>query len=190
MVEFLSASGMSGPPRYPVAALVQGSDGNLYGTTVNGGAADCSCGTLYQLTLTGTVTQLAVFEDVVNGRWPVAVPLQGADGLLYITTSRGPSLTVHDGGGAVLQINNSLAKPKPTITNFSPSSGSVGQKVTISGTHFIGATSVQFNGTAAAFTLKSTGAVVATVPAGATTGPITITNGGGSATSTSSFTVP
>ena len=37
--------------------------------------------------------------------------------------------------------------PAPTITSFSPTSGSVGKKVTINGTNFTGATSVKFNGT-------------------------------------------
>ncbi len=88
-----------------------------------------------------------------------------------------------------MQINLGLAKPMPTLTSFSPTSAKVGQKVTILGTHLIGTTNVSFNGTAATFSIKSTGAIVATVPTGATTGKISVTTGGGSATSTGTFTV-
>ena len=42
-----------------------------------------------------------------------------------------------------------LNQPAPTITSFSPGSGSVGTYVTLSGTSFLGATGISFNGTAA-----------------------------------------
>jgi hypothetical protein len=49
---------------------------------------------------------------------------------------------------------------------------------------------VTFNGVpAAAFQVNSTQAVMATVPAGATTGPVTITTANGSVTTKQSFTV-
>jgi len=174
---------------YPEGGMIQASDGNLYGTTVNGGPSDCLCGSVYQLTLAGVLTEVTGFEDVNNGRWPLSVPLQAANGLIYVTTSRGPSLTTHDGGGAIVQSNNGLSKPKPTIVRFNPTSGKVGASVTISGTNFIGTSGVTFNGKAATFTVRSTNSITATVPAGATTGPIKVTNAGGSATSTAVFTV-
>src|SRR5207245_2788420 len=71
----------------------------------------------------------------------------------------------------------------PTITGFSPTSGPVGTSVTISGTKLTGATSVTFNGMSATFTVTSDTAIQATVPAGATTGPLSVrTRGGGAAT--------
>jgi uncharacterized repeat protein (TIGR03803 family) len=174
---------------YPQGGLIQASDGNFYGTTQVGGQADCSCGTVYRLTPSGTVTPLTAFEDATAGRWPLAVPLQGADGSLYITNSRGPSIGPHDGGGTVIRIDNGLPKPAPVITKFSPASGSVGKKVTISGDHFVGTIGVSFSGTMASFTVKSATTVVAVVPAGAMSGRITVTNAGGSAASAKSFTV-
>jgi len=174
---------------YPQGGLIEASDGKLYGTTLNSAQPDCSCGTVFQITPSGTFTQLIAFEDVNDGRWPLSVPLQGGNGILYITNSRGPSIGPHDGGGTIVQVDNGLPKPKPAISKFSPAGGTVGQKVTISGNHFVGTTKVSFHGTAAAFTVKSTNTVTATVPTGATSGPITVTNGGGSATSTTSFTV-
>src|SRR5207302_540108 len=77
----------------------------------------------------------------------------------------------------------------PTITSFTPASGPVGTTVAVSGTNFAGATPVTFNGVSATFTVNSATSIQATVPAGATTGPITVTTPGGTATSASSFTV-
>jgi hypothetical protein len=62
--------------------------------------------------------------------------------------------------------------------------------VTISGNNFTGATSVKFNGlNAASFTVTSATSIQATVPAGASTGPLSVTTTGGTATSAGSFTV-
>src|SRR5205814_3703918 len=77
----------------------------------------------------------------------------------------------------------------PTISSFTPGSGPVGTSVTISGTNFTGASAVLFNGTSASFTVSSATAITATVPAGATSGPISVTTPGGTASSAASFTV-
>jgi large repetitive protein len=77
----------------------------------------------------------------------------------------------------------------PTITSFSPTSGPVGTVVTINGTNFVGTTSVAFNGTFATFTVNSSTQITAIVPAGATTGHISVITLSGSATSTANFTV-
>ena len=65
----------------------------------------------------------------------------------------------------------------PTITGISPTSGTVGTNVTISGTGFGSSGSVSFNGTAAPIVSWSATTVVAQVPAGATTGPISLSTG-------------
>jgi len=77
----------------------------------------------------------------------------------------------------------------PTITSFTPSSGRVGASVTISGANFMGATAVTFNGSTAAFTVTSDTAIQTTVPAGATTGPLSVTTPAGTALSASNFTL-
>lgn len=77
----------------------------------------------------------------------------------------------------------------PSISSFSPTSGAVGTSVTISGANFTGATAVKFNGTSASYTVNSASQITATVPSGATSGPISVTTPSGSATSSSSFTV-
>src|SRR5438445_6499198 len=77
----------------------------------------------------------------------------------------------------------------PTITSFTPTSGTVGTNVAISGTNFTGATAVTFNGVSASFIVNSATAIQATVPAGATTRPLSGTTPGGTAASANSFTV-
>jgi hypothetical protein len=77
----------------------------------------------------------------------------------------------------------------PTITGFTPMSGPVGTSVTISGTNFTGATAVAFNTVSASFIVTSDTAIQATVPAGATTGPLSVTTPGGTAVSANNFTV-
>lgn len=79
----------------------------------------------------------------------------------------------------------------PTITGFNPNNACSGTtpNVIITGTNFTGATAVSFNGTAAAFTVNSSTQITATLPAGATTGPISVTTPSGTANSAASFTV-
>ena len=77
----------------------------------------------------------------------------------------------------------------PTLADFTPAGGSPGTSVSIQGENLAGATGVAFNGRAAAFTIDSSALITATVPSGATTGPITVTTTGGIATSPSPFSV-
>jgi hypothetical protein len=77
----------------------------------------------------------------------------------------------------------------PTVNSFSPASGAPGTSVTITGATFTGATAVKFNGLAATFMVNSSTQITAAVPANATTGPISVTTPGGTATSATSFTV-
>lgn len=79
--------------------------------------------------------------------------------------------------------------PAPTISGFSPASGAVGTSVTITGTNLTGATSVKFNGQAASFTVVSSTQVNATVPNCSSSGAISVTTAGGTASSASSFSV-
>jgi hypothetical protein len=79
--------------------------------------------------------------------------------------------------------------PAPTITAFTPTGGPVGTAVSIAGTNLTGATSVLFYGTAASFTVDSATSITTTVPAGAWTGPISVTTPDGTATSAAPFVV-
>jgi len=88
-----------------------------------------------------------------------------------------------------LPIPNGITTPAPTVTGFTPASGASGDSITIDGTNLTGTFSVAFNGAQAAFSVVDGSTLMATVPATATTGPLTVTTPGGSAASSTSFTV-
>jgi len=79
----------------------------------------------------------------------------------------------------------------PSITGFYPASGSVGTTVTITGNYFDntapGNTVVRFNGVQATISSITNSQIITSVPAGATTGSITVTTEGGTATSSIAF---
>lgn len=102
----------------PNATLVQGTDGNFYGTTAYGGNQNCgeplSCGTIFQLTPTGTLTTLYSFCSQTNcpdGFDPNAL-MQGTDGNFYGTTALGgnpPAPYLFETYGTVFKITPSGA---------------------------------------------------------------------------------
>jgi len=78
----------------------------------------------------------------------------------------------------------------PAISSFTPASGPVGTSVTISGTYFTASTSVAFNGVAATnVVITNATTLTATVPSGATSGAISVSTSGGTATSATLYTV-
>jgi hypothetical protein len=82
--------------------------------------------------------------------------------------------------------------PTPSITTLSPTSGTVGTSVTITGTNFggsQGSSTVKFNGTSATPTSWSATSIKAKVPTGATTGNVVVTVSG-VASNGVKFTVP
>ena len=89
-----------------------------------------------------------------------------------------------------ITINNQ--QEQPTISGFTPSGGTVGTSVTVTGTNYnvAGAVTVRFAGTVAtAVTVNSNTQLTALVPAGAGTGTISVQNADGTATSSGTFTV-
>jgi Ca2+-binding RTX toxin-like protein len=85
------------------------------------------------------------------------------------------------GGGADLNGDGieQVEGAVPTITSFDPTSGPVGTSVTITGTNLSGATTVTFNGVGGTITSNTATEIVTTVPADATTGPVSVTTAGG-----------
>ena len=79
--------------------------------------------------------------------------------------------------------------PPPVIFAFSPTNGAAGTNVIITGTNFISATAVAFNGANASFTVNSSNQITAVVPTNAGSGFISVTTPSGTAISTNSFTV-
>jgi molybdate transport system substrate-binding protein len=76
-----------------------------------------------------------------------------------------------------------LTAPVPTVAKVSPLAGKVGTKVTVTGTHFTGTTSVTIKGVPAKFTIVSGVKLTFIVPLKAKTGTLTITNPSGTAIS-------
>ena len=95
----------------------------------------------------------------------------------------------------VLEPGGNLVTPQtfkvlPTVSGFSPASGSVGTSVVITGMSLSQATAVTFGGVkATSMTVNSNTQVTAIVPTGAKTGAVKVTTKGGSATSAAKFTV-
>jgi sugar lactone lactonase YvrE len=82
--------------------------------------------------------------------------------------------------------------PTPTLTGFSPTSGTVGTTVTLTGTNFsttVASNLVKFNGTTATVTAATATSLTVSVPAGSSTGKITVQVDNQIATSTSDFTI-
>jgi uncharacterized repeat protein (TIGR03803 family) len=71
----------------PYAGLIQGSDGNFYGTTYFGGSH--GFGTVFKVTPGGTETVLYSFAGGSDGEHPYAGVIQGSDGNFYGTTYQG-----------------------------------------------------------------------------------------------------
>ncbi|HXH82155.1 MAG TPA: IPT/TIG domain-containing protein [Candidatus Tectomicrobia bacterium] len=97
----------------------------------------------------------------------------------------------YDGVGNLLSIARQPSD-EVAIIDFEPKKGPAGTTVRIYGTGFsttAGQNTVAFNGTTAAVASASETEIVATVPAGATTGPISVTAPAGAATSSEVFTV-
>ena len=81
---------------------------------------------------------------------------------------------------------------RPNISGLSITTGAIGTAVTITGTNFgtqLVASTVTFNGTVATSTTWSNTSIVATVPVGATTGPVVVTVNYDASTGIT-FTVP
>src|ERR1039458_2586506 len=83
----------------PYAQLVQGSDGNLYGTTSGDGTADY--GNVFRITPQGELTTLHNFVGS-DGYEPIAGLVQGMDGSFYGTTAQGGA----NNGGTVFKITS------------------------------------------------------------------------------------
>ncbi|MEY4071562.1 MAG: hypothetical protein RL721_2176, partial [Candidatus Eisenbacteria bacterium] len=77
----------------------------------------------------------------------------------------------------------------PVVSGASPQGGAVGQSTLITGSNFVGVTAVRFNGVPAVFEVNSSAQISAVVPAGATTGAVTVTNPAGTG-SYSTFWLP
>jgi uncharacterized repeat protein (TIGR01451 family) len=109
----------------------------------------------------------------------VAVPAGVITGPISVTTPAGTASSSQYFYGA------------PVVNNFTPTHGLPGTNVTLIGTNFLAATAVKFNGTTAPLPVNvvNNGQINTTVPAGATTGPISVLGPAGVFTTAGSFTL-
>jgi uncharacterized repeat protein (TIGR03803 family) len=102
--------------RIPEAALIQGADGNLYGTTLAGGAT--GNGTIFRISLGGAFTVLRSFSGA-DGSQPEAPLAIGPDGNFYGTTAGGGAFN----GGVVFRISPAGAFAVLRSFTFTPPDG-------------------------------------------------------------------
>jgi uncharacterized repeat protein (TIGR03803 family) len=157
----------------PNAGLVEGTDGNLYGGTTQGGAKDH--GTLYQISPVGQYKLLYSLTSNI-GSAAAATLLQHTDGKFYGDAA-------FDGRyfrGSIYSLDMGLG-PFIALVRYT---GRIGQPVQILGQGLTGATTVTINGVAAtSFKVASDTYMTAVVPTGATTGPVVVTTPKGMLTS-------
>jgi len=102
----------------PQTPLLEGNDGNLYGTTPLGGAS--SAGVLFRVTTAGTETVLYAFAGgTADGAQPYTAVIQGTDGNLYGTTSGGSNANCNGGCGTVFK--STLAGAESVLYSFGAS---------------------------------------------------------------------
>ncbi len=193
----------------PLMPLMQHTNGTVYGTTSTGGPT--GYGTVVSFNI-GAAPFISLVSPVPAGAVGSSVQILGQGfGASSVVSFGGVAatkkqlagstfiqaqvpagaltgkITVTTGSTTLSTI--AVFKVTPKITSFSPTSGSVGTPVTITGSGFTQTTAVAFNGTAATFAVNSDTQISTTVPTGATTGKITVVTKGGSAISSTTFTV-
>ncbi len=107
-----------GDGAFPAPGLLQAANGNLYGTTVAGGAYNFGAdGTIFKITPSGSLTTIHSFcaqADCADGSEPSGPLVQGPDGNLYGTTQEGGATCPYSGGcGTVFRIT-----PDGTLTTI------------------------------------------------------------------------
>lgn len=137
-----------------------------------------------------TLISWSANSSTPNGRTLGATGRQyGTDALAARTnliSTKGWTITGDASSGAA------CSSALPTITSFTSTSGPVGTTVIITGTNFSttpATNTVTFNGVPAVVISSTTTTLTVLVPTGATSGKISVSVGGNSATSTDDFTV-
>ncbi len=120
----------------PSAGLVQGSDGNFYGTTYQGGANGGFQGTVFQMTPAGVLTTLHSFQgSPADGAFPYAGLVQSTtDGFFYgVTANGGSSHNCTNGCGTIFKISADGSQYS-VLHNFNGTDGSSPLGTLIQGT--------------------------------------------------------
>jgi uncharacterized repeat protein (TIGR03803 family) len=171
----------------PDGALIQGKDGNFYGTTENGGATS-RWGTAFRMTPAGDITTIYSFTYGVDGATPSAGLIQGSDGNFYGTTSDGGT-AYH---GTVFSLSFAASAHAAPIIISPPTSGAtVGQLFTYQIATLNSPTSFTAGALPAGLRFDATFGVITGFPTTAATQsiPISATNSSGTDSATLKLTV-
>ncbi|MBI3849668.1 MAG: hypothetical protein HY298_05175 [Verrucomicrobia bacterium] len=107
-------------PKYPFCRLVQGNDGNFYGTSRFGGSNGLGC--VFKIKAAGVVTPLVSFNGT-NGNNPFGGLMLATDGMLYGTTQQGGTNSgMFGGNGTVFRITTNGVLT--TLFSFNGTNGS------------------------------------------------------------------
>jgi uncharacterized repeat protein (TIGR03803 family) len=198
------------PGIYPQSTLMQHTNGNIYGLTIQGGYA--GNGIFFGLIAPNLTQILKVAGPIFllpggpvqvlgnNLTHVIAVNFGGVSAQFTPGTDSALTATVPNGAldglvnvifdtGLMTQTESSY-HILPKITNLDPSTGPVGSVVNLTGGGFTGAKKVTFGGVAATtFSVLSATLIQATVPTGAKTGKVGVQTPNGSANSPMKFTV-
>jgi uncharacterized repeat protein (TIGR03803 family) len=173
--------------QYLDGGILVASDGNLWGTFQGGDCGDQ--GMVFAATTTGAVLQNILFDCATVGE-SLGSMIQAADGKFYgVTAGNGGVSPTGLTNGTIWVMDAGLPAPGPAIVDFAPASGAEGTSVLLQGQHLVGTTEVSFDGVPATFQVLTVNYISVTVPAGAKTGKIAVTNAGGTSTSAKSFEI-
>ena len=173
--------------QYLDGQILVASDGNLWGNFQGGDCGDQ--GMVFAATTTGAVLQDIVFDCATVGE-TLGSMIQAADGKFYgVTLGNGGVSQTGLTNGTIWVMDAGLPAPGPTLVDFAPTSGKAGTTVLLQGQHFVGTTGVSFDGVPATFQVLTVNYISVTVPSGAKTGEIAITNAGGTTTSAKAFKI-
>ncbi len=187
-----------------ITAIVgDGATGPITVTTTNGMATSATNFTFF---LAPTITSFTpnsgaagatVTITGVNFTGATAVSFGGMAAAFTVNSDTQITVTVGNGvtgtvsvstpGGTATSATSFTFIPAPAISSFSPSNGTTGKSVTITGTNLGNASAVTIGGTATTITADSATSLTVTVGSGAS-GAIVVTTPGGTATSATSFT--
>ena len=155
-------------PNYGAPAALIRIAGSNFGATQGNGS----------VTVGGAPSRVVSWSNTLIA---IQVPSRATTGNIVVTADGTPS----NGAGFSFY-------PYPAISDISPASAPVGTPVTITGTNLLdgeGNGAVTFNGTPATILSQSSTSIQVNVPAGATTGPVSVRANGDRVKSSSNFTV-
>jgi uncharacterized repeat protein (TIGR03803 family) len=141
-----SFSGVDGSQSW--GQMIQGADGNFYGTTQSGGNNNCDtgCGTIFRVSPSGVLTTLHSFTNTPDGSLPFGGLVQAPNGDLYGVTLAGGTLNANcapfraSGCGTVFKITTGGTLTILHKFNSADGQGPAGQLLIANDGNFYGTT--------------------------------------------------